>query len=393
MKNIAIIVPSLKGGGAERVVSNMTMNLSKDKYNIYLILFDSSGMKYPYMGKLIDLDIKANDNPFIKGVNFIKRYFRIKKIKNQYQIDTSISFLPGPSLLNILTKKNEKTIVSVRSYTSRKSNGIYSLINRFLMQKLYNYSDKVIGVSNLIKNNLVENFNIKEGKIETIYNPYDLKNIDTLSKKTIGDEYKLVFKEKVVITVGRLNSIKGHLYLIRAFRKIVDYDKNVQLVILGDGELKGCLQKLIDDLKLNNNVHLLGFKNNPYKYIEKSSVFILPSLSEGFPNTLAEAMACGIPVISTDCKSGPREILAPETDIKIQCKERELAEYGILIPVCDGKHYNHKDLLTKEEKIMADTILELLNDKELYDKYHKKGIERVQKFEINNIMEKWEGII
>lgn len=339
MKNVAIIISSLKGGGAERVVSNITMNLPKDKYNVYLVLFDSSSMKYPYSGQLIDINIKANNNPVIKTINFLRRYFKIRKIKTKYNIDVSISFLGGPNLLNILTKGEDKVIVSVRDYISTKPRGIYTNLGRYFMKRTYNNADVIVGVSKLIKNDLIKNYNISENRIVTIYNPYEVDEIEKLSNEPIEKEYKDIFKDKVIITVGRLTHLKGHWHLIRAFKKINDNNKNFKLVILGEGEFRDYLQNLIKSLGLTDSVYLLGFKTNPYKYINNSSVFVLPSLSEGFPNALAEAMACGIPVISSDCKSGPREILAPGTNIEFQCNEKEYAEYGILIPVCNGNHY------------------------------------------------------
>ncbi|MSU02125.1 glycosyltransferase [Tissierella pigra] len=393
MKNIAIIISSLKGGGAERVASNITINLSKEKYKVYLILFDSTSMEYSYGGELIDINIKANNNPISKVLNFIRRYFKIKEIKTQYKIDISISFLGGPNLLNILTKGKDKVVVSVRGYTSRKSKGIYPKLGKYLIKKTYNDADAIVGVSNLIKHDLVTNYNIEEKRVLTIYNPYDLKKIEMLSKEKIDDVYENIYKEKVVITVGRLNHLKGHWHLIRAFKKINDSNKDIKLVILGEGELREYLQSLIDDLNLSNNVFLLGFKSNPYKYINKSSIFILPSLSEGFPNALAESMACGIPVISSDCKSGPREILAPETDINLQSMKIEYAQHGILVPVCDGNQYNHEEPLTKEEDIMADAILELLDDKELYERYTNEALKRVRDFEINTVIKEWENVI
>jgi glycosyltransferase involved in cell wall biosynthesis len=162
MKNVAIIISSLKGGGAERVVSNITMNLPKEKYKVYLILFDSTSIEYPYSGDLIDINIKANNNPIYKAINFIRRYFKIKEIKTQYKIDTSISFLGGPNLLNILTKGKDKVVVSVRGYTSRKSKGIYPKLGKYLIKKTYNNADAIVGVSNLIKHDLVTNYNIEE---------------------------------------------------------------------------------------------------------------------------------------------------------------------------------------------------------------------------------------
>ncbi len=393
MKNVAIIISSLKGGGAERVVSNITMNLPKDKYNVYLVLFDSSSMKYPYSGQLIDINIKANNNPVIKTINFLRRYFKIRKIKTKYNIDVSISFLEGPNLLNILTKGKDKVIVSVRGYISKNSTGIYANLSRYFMKKTYNNADVIVSVSNLIKNDLVNNFNINEDKVFTIYNPYDIEKIEKLSNESIEDEYEEIFKRNVIITVGRLDRFKGHWHLIRAFKKINDKNKDIKLVILGEGKLRKYLQNLIDSLELNDNVYLLGFKKNPYKYIKKSSIFVLPSLSEGFPNALAEAMACGIPVISSDCKSGPREILAPGTNIEFQCNEKEYAEYGILIPVCDGNHYTFDEPLTREENIMADCILELMNNRELYQRYAKKAKKRIKDFEIEAIIKKWQNII
>lgn len=79
MKNVAIIISSLKGGGAERVASNISLNLPKEKYKVYLILFDSTSIEYPYSGELIDINIKANKNPIVKAINFIRRYFELKK--------------------------------------------------------------------------------------------------------------------------------------------------------------------------------------------------------------------------------------------------------------------------------------------------------------------------
>lgn len=393
MKNIAIIISSLKGGGAERVVSNITMNLPKDKYNVYLILFDSSSMEYSYGGELVDINIKASDNPFVKVVNFIRRYFKLKKIKKGYNIDTSISFLGGPNLLNILTKDKDRVLVSVRGYISRDSTGVYSTFGKYLMKKTYNNSDFIVGVSNLIKHDLITNYNIIGNKIVTIYNPYDLQRINILANEKINSKYMDIFKDKTIITIGRLNHLKGHWHLIRAFKKVHDYDSNFKLVILGEGELREYLEELINDLDLENNIFLLGFKSNPYKYIKRSSIFVLPSLSEGFPNALAESMACGLPVISTDCRSGPREILAPETVIEYETKTIEYCEYGVLVPVCDGVHYDHLTPLIKEEKLLAESIINLYEDEHLRNNYSNKSKIRVGHFDINNIVKEWEDII
>ncbi|MED2865883.1 glycosyltransferase [Bacillus thuringiensis] len=393
MKNIAIIIPNLKGGGAERAVSTLSKNFSEDQYKIYLIVFDSSNMQYDYQGELIDLGIKANGNPLKKILNFIKRLVKIRKIKKVYNIETSVSFLPGPNLLNILSKRKEKVILSIRANVSRKSNTIYSKIDKWMIKNLYNNADFITVVSQGIKNDLVNNYRVSGDKIKVLYNSYELYKIEKLSNKSIEENLHSIFVNRVVVTVGRLENIKGHLHLIRAFKEVKRHDNTIKLVIFGEGELREYFEKIIGNLELKDTVFMPGFTNNPYKYIKNSSLFVLPSLSEGFPNALAEAMACGIPVIASDCKTGPREILAPDTDVSYQCDNIEYAKSGVLVPVCDGTHYTHSDPLTKEELMYADAIIKLLNDEELFRKYSIAAEQRVKDFNIQNIIKEWEEIL
>ena len=182
--------------------------------------------------------------------------------------------------------------------------------------------------------------------------------------------------------------------MIKAFAKVKKVIPNAKLVILGEGELEGKLKQLTQKLDIKEDVYFLGFQKNPFKYISKSKVFVLSSLHEGFPNALAEAMACGIPVISTDCLSGPREILAPDevnkSDIEYNLNYNR---YGMLLPVCDG-NFNLSNLsLTKEEEMMADTIISLLKDKDLRNHFSKQAMIRIKDFDIKNIIKQWESII
>jgi glycosyltransferase involved in cell wall biosynthesis len=116
-------------------------------------------------------------------------------------------------------------------------------------------------------------------------------------------------------------------------------------------------------------------------------------LWEGFPNALLEAMACEVPVISADCRSGPREILAPDTDFMYQTREPEFAQYGILMPVFDGKFKKAEETLTKEEKVWAEVISELLENSKLREYYVKKGKQRIKDFSPEKILPKWRKII
>ncbi|HIQ50620.1 MAG TPA: glycosyltransferase, partial [Nautiliaceae bacterium] len=177
------------------------------------------------------------------------------------------------------------------------------------------------------------------------------------------------------ITIGRLESQKNHKLLINAIKNI-----NANLWIIGDGHLKKELEDMIKNLKLQDKVKLLGRQSNPYKFLAKADAFVFSSNYEGFPNVLLEALACELPIISTDCKSGPREILAPNSDFTKQTTDIEIAEFGILVPVGDVKR-------------MADAMKIIIEDENLRNRLRKKALNRAKDFEVDKIIKEWEEII
>ncbi len=393
MKNVAIIIPNLKGGGAERAASNLTKNLDKKRFNVFLVLFDSSNIQYEFAGELINLNIRASNTFFGKLFNFTKRIIEVYKFKRKKSIDTTISFLPGPNIINILTRNKDKIIVSVRANVTRKSNSIYSKIFDRIMKLTYNKSDYVTVVSKAIKEDLINFFHIEDNKIVVINNSYDIEKIVEMSKEKIPDDEKLFFSGFNLISIGRLENSKGHFHLIRAFKHVVYNGYKVKLIIIGEGSLYEYLQDLITGYEMQDYVHIFGFKNNPYKYLYNSGIFILPSISEGFPNILVEAMICGKPVIASDCKTGPSEILSPNNNEIDKNSRVMLTEAGILVPACDGILYNCSDSLSKEEKYLSDAIMTLLDDHDLCKVYAQKSINYSRSYHFNNIIKLWEAII
>lgn len=387
MKNIALFTRTLSKGGAEKVLSNISLHLPNE-YNTTIILYDSDRIDYSYRGKIVSLDSRPSKGLLSKILAFMCRTKEVKKIKNSRNIAVTISFLDSPNIVNIFARCNDKIIVSVRNYKSRVNTGLLDTISTFLTKTFYNKADKVVAVSELIKFNLIENFNIQEEKIEVIYNPYDIDNIVKLSREPIGDQHKAIFEEPTLINVGRFNKQKGQKYLIQVFAELKKEIRDLQLVFLGEGELEDKLKYQARELGVEGDVHFLGFQNNPYKFIANSSLFVFPSLHEGFPNALVEAMACGTPVISSDCKSGPREILAPGTDIRKQTKVVERAKYGVLMPTFTEESNNYTSAhLWKNE------IKSILLDSELHLKYSTLGRERVEDFSAAKVIEKWIALI
>ena len=392
-KNIAIIVPVLTNGGAERVVSNLSQYLSNKKFNKYIILFDGESIDYPYNGKLIDLNIKSSNNPFNKLLNIIRRINKLKKYKRRLQIRTSVSFLEAANIVNLFSKSGDKIILSIRDFKSKDSEGFYGRIYSFLIKIFYNRADKLIAVSNGVKNDLVKNYKIHQDKIEVIYNFYNIKEINDLAKKEVENRYANIFNNPVIINVGRLTKQKGQWHLIRAFKIVREEIKNMKLIILGRGEIMSYLKQLTYEMNLEKDVYFLGFQKNPFKFISRSKIFVFPSLHEGFPNALVEAMACGIPVISSDCQSGPREILAPGMGNEKKIKTVEYAKYGVLVPICDGKYYRGKDMIKKEESILAKSIIDLYTTRKLLSEYSQKSIRRSEDFKAEKIIKQYENIL
>lgn len=387
---IAFFLYKLSGGGLERVASELSLNLPKNINQIVVLL--EKKISYSYKAKLISLDITP---PKIKLIlirifKFFERLYKFKKVIRRENPDLVISFggglTCGLNVLNVLA--TSKAILTVHNRPSNDKEFFFDrFIHKLLIKIFYNKAQNIIAVSKGIKIDLENNFGIKKGKIKVIYNPIDITKIQELSQEKIEHSW---FKENIltIITYGSLTEQKGQWHLIRAFSEV---RKQVfcRLIILGAGKLKKYLKELTKKLKLENDILFLDWQENPFKFIAKSDVFVLPSLWEGLSMAILEAMSCGLPVISSDCLSGPREILAPDTDIDYQARDIEYAQYGILTPTCDGKFYQAEHSLTKEERILSKVIVAILKNKRLKKQYEKKSFERARDFDIYRIINYW----
>lgn len=166
------------------------------------------------------------------------------------------------------------------------------------------------------------------------------------------------------------------------------YIPDIQLVILGQGVYYNKLEKLVQSLNLKECVHLMGAKSNPYKYMYNADIFVLTSLYEGFPNVLVEAMSVGLPIVSVDCKSGPRELLNDDVNITIK-NNYFLADYGILTP--DFLEDNCSEFI--KEKFLKEAIIKLLKNKKLYCRYRELSINRSKEFTSAKMMNYYKKYI
>ena len=280
-----------------------------------------------------------------------------------------------------------------------KCSGIYSKIRDFLLTKLlFCHADTIVAVSEEIAMQLVYQHRISENKICAIVNGYDYewvrRKMNQYPQKGKVDEKLICSGKKTVVTVGRIVEEKGQWHLIRAFSEVVRGEPNAVLLIIGDGPLRGYLEQLIHLYRLEGKVILVGRSDNPFWFYANADVFVFPSLWEGYPNALAEALCCGAPCIAADVHSGCREILAPDLDVTGErVSEITEAEYGILVPVCSGKMYKDREILEREEQKMADAIIMLLRDKEKRAYYREKSAERSRNLDINAVVNQWIDIM
>jgi len=236
--------------------------------------------------------------------------------------------------------------------------------------------------------------------------------ITNLMNEPLDDSLAKIYANPVIITTGRITYQKGQWHLIRSFKVIKDTIPNAKLIVLGDfnsadSSIIDYILTLCDDLSLRYyrewandeaidqsiDIFFMGFQHNPYKFLKNATLYAFPSLFEGFPNALVEAMICGLPVVSADCQSGPREILAPGTDFQNKVISPELAQFGALLPVCNGVLLDATHSLNQEESYWCDTITRFLRDEDLRKKYIELSKKRASDFDVGTIMKDWKQLI
>ncbi|MER2041343.1 glycosyltransferase [Desemzia incerta] len=380
-KNVVLLIPSLKRGGAERVVSRLSKILAND-FNLKVVIFDSREIDYECSCEVIDLGEASSGksvlSKFIKSLSRIIKYYRFKKKNN---VDITYSFGNSANIVNVFSGWRDKKVTSLRGYGNIKysNNSLSSFIISKVAKITNKNADLIISVSQLIKETVNKEYSIDESKIEVIYNGYDINEIRSQAEEPISVEIKNWMKDKFVfISMGSYREEKGYQHLIRSFSEVNKNYKNTGLLIVGKGnpKIEKDIKNLIRDLGIEDKVYLAGFQKNPYSLLSNSNSYVLSSLSEGFPNALVEAMACGLPVISTDCNSGPKEILAEIKNLSHVTKQINIEEYGILVEPVNA----NKDNINNVERALTESMIVMLENEEIRNRIKNKVNKRAKEF-------------
>ena len=347
MKKIMLIVPSLTKGGVERVVSILSKELSK-YYEVYVVIYHNP-VEYKIGGKLINLETPTG-TLWKKVKNIFYRVVKIKRLTRKISPDYIVSFMGN--LHPILTF--EPVIVSIHNNPD-----FFPLYKKILLKTIYKLHNvkKIITVSAGIEKKLNNNYSLKNTK--TIYNPI---NPEYIIQKLIAPK---PFEVDYILAIGRLNRQKGFDILIKAFAKS-NLKNMIKLIILGEGKERKRLEELIAELNLKNQVLLFGKVDNPFIYMKYAKLFILSSRYEGFPVVLLEALACGTPVITTNCETGTSEIINNRKN-------------GLFVPVAD-------------EEALKVAMEKLFYDRELYKRLKTNARKSIERFDIKNIVKGWKEL-
>jgi glycosyltransferase involved in cell wall biosynthesis len=364
IKKLLFVIPALTGGGAERVLLTIINNLDIEKYEITLVLFNKEGDLIKNLKNNIKIIIYQKRNKY----SLVKLILQLRNTIKSFNKVTVISFLHYTNIISVISclclKKKPKLILCEHS-NHRKYLPESKLwyFRKLFMKYTYKKADQIVAISREMRENLIIDFKLNPHKVNVIYNPIPIEEISQLAKDKSNIFSLKSDKKRKIIAAGRLARVKRFDRLIRSFA-IVRKELDVSLLIMGQGELLNELKELTNRLNINEDVIFLGFQKNPYAWISIADIFVLSSDYEGFPMVILESMACGTPVISSDCSTGPREIISN-------------GENGILVPV-------------EDENILANAILSVLKDNNLKKKFSREGKIRVDDFKIDKIIPQYE---
>lgn len=361
-KRIMFFIYQMGGGGAARTLLNIINNIDRTKFTPVLVTLNYDGSYEKYINE----DVKFIK---LKTKRLRSAILPLSKVIRQQQVELVFSTIPNYNIIALLATMlsftSAENVVREAAYLGGSAKENLKL--RFAGQ-LYRRAKKVIALSKGVKKNIINRYKVNSDKIDIIYNPVDIEGIrEMMAKDEVSDVHKAIFESSVrtIITAGRLHPDKDQKTLLKAFKKVRENHMDSHLFILGEGGLEADLKHMAVDLDIEDSVHFAGFQHNPYAYFKYADTFVLSSVREGFGHVLTEALAAGIPVVSTKARPGAEEVLA-QGEYGYMCEPSDAAALAAGI--------NHIFELSDSER---EDIIE-------------KGLERAEEFHVNKITRQYE---
>lgn len=403
MKRILLIIPNIDFGGAQRSFIALAEALM-ERYEVQVCTFNiEENILFRLPFEVRSLDVRGGRNLPDKVLMLWRRVQSLKKLKQQFRPDVSISYLEGSNYLNILTGKKDKVVISIRgsqTYDETISGLQGTFRKKVLMPVLYPKADAVVALNQGIKKELTGQYGVSEDKVKVIHNYYRLEDMRKAGREALPEPFSRVFDQPCFVYAGRLAVEKGITELIEVFAGIKKTTADTRFVIVGEGALNNDLISEAENMGLmvwhpaagdtkpeEADIVFTGYQANPYAFIQRARALLIASSSEGGPNILAESLILGTLVVSADCPDGPRERLAPGTGYARSLSVAEKAPNGWLMPML--KQENNEGAITE----WTNLLIRLIKDSEMgSDQVRSAGLYMTQ-YDQPKLSEAWEAVI
>jgi glycosyltransferase involved in cell wall biosynthesis len=357
-KKVCIVASSLSKGGAEKSSAVLSQMLSSLEYDVHIVTV-LPGVDYEYSGELLNLGLLKNDEDSFFGRLKRLRFFKNYLVKHNFDvIIDNRARVQGYRECIISKMIYQKPVVYViHNFNTEKAFTKYTWLNKLL------YKDQFMtAVSQAARDKFKEIFDLKN--VRTLYNGFDFNRIQNLSKEDIETN----LPDNFIIFFGRIDDKHKNLkLLLDAYKKSCLSKQNVKLLILGDGKDLRVIKEYSAQLVLNNYVDFKGFVKNPYPYVTKAKFTVLTSRFEGFPMVIPESLCLGIPVVSVDCNSGPKEVIINKFN-------------GLLVENNDSTS-------------LAKAFDKMILDDDLYNSCKTNTVSSVEQFSTEHVMQSWSKLL
>ena len=401
-RKLMLISPMLHQGGFERVCVT-TARLLQPYFDVTIVIFDSANIAYDVEGlSIIDIQMGVRKGKLQKILNIIRRSRKVRKLKKEMQPEIAYSFGPTANMVNAFSKTGkEKVWLGLRNYTDVEE--------ETKMRLLVKKADLIVCCSRDIEKSVKIKY--KFNNTAVLYNLYDA---DTIRKEAAASDPPLPFSEELkevgslqqepgqlryLVSMGRDDPMKGFWHMIKAFKLVHDQIPEARLILMGAGTFQK-YKTLAEQLKITDAIYFAGMRRDPYALLKYGEVYLLTSANEGFPNALVEAMTLSLAPVSTNCLTGPAEILVRNGDTASlddqfteKQKEKETpviyGDYGIVVPEMQKEENLDPADITEEERNLADTVIRLLQDEKLLQSYRQTAARRAGDFTYEKYLEQF----
>jgi glycosyltransferase involved in cell wall biosynthesis len=361
---VLILLPNVVGAGGQRAVINLFRAIDRQKFEPTLLVQEKFGSFLSEVAHLdgvefmLDREFDRSDLPYLVA----------ETTRHALHADIVLAGLEGrASFCGLIAAKiARKPVVAWIHIDWRAFIEMVSWRQKISLRS-YALADHVVACSKGAADNFSDIFSIPRNRISMIYNGIPLERVRSNASAALPDDVRAIFEKPTVVMVGRLDEQKGYPYVIDAHARLMREGIDHNLVIIGEGGQLPMLQAQAEQLGVENTTHFLGFRANPHLFIKHATVFASSSVFEGFGLVLAEALACGKPIVATNCPSGPAEVLAN-------------GEYGVLVQ-------------PKDPGALAEGMRRLLVDAVERDKFSKLGPGRAEMFDESVRMQEWEDLL